>query len=302
MAADCDDDEAPAVAPTCHFALRIVDIDLAHSKPNAELDPIVSPLTHRELRQVPLVRVFGGTPRGQKACVHFHGFFRSFYVPFDGERSDEVSLRELANELEDQLRQSGDGQQQHLGANQALVYNLSVVSRTPFYGYHEEPRPFLHVQMVRPGDVEPAARLFMRGFCQRRPRQPHEAHVPHLLQFKVDYNLLGMDFVRLERVRWRGTLPVDSRALELPPPPPPPPPPPNAAAASGSAPSSSAAANVRDARHNARNAQLPSSAAGLPSGGAPSSSPAASQPGYRCVWTRGRTHGLNLQVRATDDC
>jgi hypothetical protein len=135
MAADCDDDEAPAVAPTCHFALRIVAIDLAHSTPTAELDPIVSPLTHRELRQVPLVRVFGGTPRGQKACVHFHGFFRSFYVTFDGERTDEASLRELANELEDQLRQSGDGQQQqpqqHLGANQALVYNLSVVSRTP---------------------------------------------------------------------------------------------------------------------------------------------------------------------------
>jgi DNA polymerase zeta len=166
-----------------------------------------------------------------------------------------------------------------------------VVSRTPFYGYHEEPRPFLHVQMVRPGDVEPAARLFMRGFCQRRPRQPHEAHVPHLLQFKVDYNLLGMDFVRLERVRWRGTLPLDSRALELPPPPPTPP---NAAAASGSAPSSSAAANARDA-------PLPSSAAaGLPSGGAPSSSPAASQPGYRCVWTRGRSHGLDLQVSAAD--
>lgn len=168
----------------CVFAVRIVDIDVESVKPNPELDPTVSPLTHRELRQVPIVRVFGGTPRGQKACVHIHGFFRSFLVPFDGERTDPASLRELANELEDQLRHNLEGQQQqqYLGADQALVYNLSVVTRTPFYGYHEEARPFLRVHMVRPADVDNAARLFARGFCQRSPRLPHEAHVPFLLQ------------------------------------------------------------------------------------------------------------------------
>ena len=59
MAADCGDDEAPAVAPTCHFTLSgyesltsfihafIVHRPRAFEKPNAELDPIVSPLTFR---------------------------------------------------------------------------------------------------------------------------------------------------------------------------------------------------------------------------------------------------------------
>ena len=37
-------------------------------------------------------------------------------------------------------------------------------------------------------------------------------------EFKVDHNLLGMDFVRLSRVRWRGVLPERTAATELAPP------------------------------------------------------------------------------------
>ena len=69
------------------FAVRIVDIDVESVKP-CELDLSVSPLTSRRLRQVPVVRIFGATPRGQKVLLHIHGAFRYFLVPFDGERAD----------------------------------------------------------------------------------------------------------------------------------------------------------------------------------------------------------------------
>ena len=94
-----------AASRRCLFAVRLVDIDVEYAKPVAELDATCSPLTHKPLRMVPIVRVFGTTPRGQKACLHVHGCFRYFLVPYDGERQDEASLRALALELEDQLRQ-----------------------------------------------------------------------------------------------------------------------------------------------------------------------------------------------------
>lgn len=201
-------DEAKAL-----FAVRLVDADVAYTKPDAELDPAYSPLTGRPLRQVPVVRIFGTTPRGQKACVHLHGAFRYFLVPsFDGECADRESLRQIAMDIETELRRI---REQPVSTDHALVYDVTVEHLTQFYGYHEECRPFLRVAMVMPSHVDAAARLFCRGLANRGPRQPHEAHVTFLLQLKVDLNCCGMDFVRFSRVRWRGALPERSIATPL---------------------------------------------------------------------------------------
>jgi DNA polymerase zeta len=44
------------------------------------------------------------------------------------------------------------------------------------------------------------------GAVLGRKFQPHESHVPYLLQMKVDFNLYGMGFMRLAKVlfRWAG--------------------------------------------------------------------------------------------------
>lgn len=33
--------------------------------------------------------------------------------------------------------------------------------------------------------------------------QPHEAHVPYILQFFIDYNLYGMSFIEFSSVKYR---------------------------------------------------------------------------------------------------
>ncbi len=37
--------------------------------------------------------------------------------------------------------------------------------------------------------------------------QPYEAHIPYMLQFLCDYNLYGMDFVRVSHVTFRHPMP-----------------------------------------------------------------------------------------------
>lgn len=131
------------------FAVRIVDIDFEITKPNAELDPLYSPLTGKRLSRVPVVRIFGSTPRGQKACLHVHGAFRYFFVPHVGQAHSDESLRRflkhLAEELDDELAVHAAMSNSHREAapeyaNTAWVYDMSIVHLTPFYGYHEEVR------------------------------------------------------------------------------------------------------------------------------------------------------------------
>ena len=171
------------------WSVRLVDIDYAVKPVERGLDPEQSPLTERRIKQVPVIRIFGPTPSGEKACLHVHGFFHYLLVPYDRMLAPcDPELRRLAEDLEAALPEP---QGRQADGQAARVYDLRAEMRTPFYGYHEEPRPFLRVQMVSPHDVDKAARLFLRGFGGHRPRQPHEAHVAYLLQFKVEHNLLG---------------------------------------------------------------------------------------------------------------
>lgn len=54
------------------FALRLVSIDYYLAKPAPKVDVSYAPLEGTSIEQVPVVRIFGSTPAGQKACVHLH--------------------------------------------------------------------------------------------------------------------------------------------------------------------------------------------------------------------------------------
>jgi hypothetical protein len=61
------------------FSLRIVDCDFYMCKPKKEFDFIYSSFHGTAIDRVPVVRIFGSTPSGQKTCLHLHkvSFFGS---------------------------------------------------------------------------------------------------------------------------------------------------------------------------------------------------------------------------------
>jgi hypothetical protein len=56
-----------------HFSLRLVDMDYIMAKPVEGLDVCSSEIRSNEpVSRVPVMRVFGSTPSGQRACLHLH--------------------------------------------------------------------------------------------------------------------------------------------------------------------------------------------------------------------------------------
>jgi DNA polymerase zeta len=120
----------------CLFAVRIVHLDYVLARPEDGLDHAVSPLTRRTLRNVPVIRLFGSTPRGQKTCLHVHRVYRYFYVPFEpGGGADaqrvQVQLLRLATDLDTALQDALDKARPNTDGSwrpppSAHVFNLTI--------------------------------------------------------------------------------------------------------------------------------------------------------------------------------
>lgn len=65
----------------------------------------------------------------------------------------------------------------------------------PFYGYHQTEHKFLKIFLYNPAFIRRVANLLQNGTVLGRVFQPHESHVPYILQFMIDYNLYGMSFL-----------------------------------------------------------------------------------------------------------
>ncbi|KAH8413614.1 hypothetical protein KR222_002011 [Zaprionus bogoriensis] len=185
------------------YSLRLVIADFYMEKPVFGLDPCYSELRGKEIKRVPIVRIFGANANGQKCCMHVHGVFPYFYIPYEKHdfESVERGILQIAMQLDKAINISL-GQ----GSSSALhVFKIQLVKGIPFYGYHRTEHQFLKIYMFNPRFVRRAANLLQSGAILSRNFNPHESHVPYILQFMIDYNLYGMSYlhVPLEVVKFR---------------------------------------------------------------------------------------------------
>ena len=92
--------------PPCVFSCRIVQIDYYLSAPLKDLDVCFSDFRASPLEKVPVLRVFGATPGGQKTCVHIHGAFPYILVPCLVADPTESYLLQLARSIDHALQVS----------------------------------------------------------------------------------------------------------------------------------------------------------------------------------------------------
>ncbi|KAK7085885.1 hypothetical protein SK128_007274, partial [Halocaridina rubra] len=202
------------------FSLRIVKVDHYQGLPVNNLDPLYSTFRGAPVKRVPILRIFGATPAGQKACLHIHGIFPYILVPYDGLES----LARLPYTLAAGVDRAINVALGHSSSNTQHVYKITPVSGMPLYGYHSKEHQFLKIYFYNPLIVKKAAELLQNGVIHSKIYQPHESHIPFVLQFLMDHNLHGMNLVHLSKCYFRKTQasvvegkssPQDSQAASL---------------------------------------------------------------------------------------
>lgn len=181
------------------------------SSPIRELDVCYSDFRESDVKKVPVVRIFGATPAGQKTCLHLHGIFPYIYVPYDGfgQEADRY-LRQVAYSIDRALNISMGNP----SSNVQHIFKVVLVTGMPFYGYHMREKSFMKIFLYNPQMVKRVSELLQVGAVMNKSFQPHEAHIPFLLQLFIDYNLYGMNMISLAAVKFRkssATVSVEER-------------------------------------------------------------------------------------------
>ncbi|XP_050532925.1 DNA polymerase zeta catalytic subunit [Daktulosphaira vitifoliae] len=182
-------------------SVSLVTIDHYMCNPIDGLDSLYSEFWGTQVTKVPVLRIFGSTIQGVKCCLHIHGVYPYIFVQLESlDVSDNSNLYNFANSLEKAICLT-------VGVTSSKskhIHNITVVSGKPFYGYHKENHQFLKVLFYNPYTAKVAVDLIQSGAVCNKIFQPHEAHIPFHLQFMIDYNIHGMNYVQLSSVKYRS--------------------------------------------------------------------------------------------------
>jgi hypothetical protein len=68
----------------------------------------------------------------------------------------------------------------------------------PFYGYHIGYQTYLKIYMTNPYEKQQMLDILQTSAIRNTSYQPHEAHLNFELQFLIDHNLYGMDWIHID--------------------------------------------------------------------------------------------------------
>ncbi|KAL6893400.1 hypothetical protein GGI43DRAFT_413220 [Trichoderma evansii] len=195
------------------FRVRLNCIDHYQALPSRHDPPLrndVQAPPPLKATKVPVIRIFGSTEFGQKVCAHVHGVFPYLYVEYD-ENLNQDAVGSFIYRLHLSIDHAlGISYRQDQNGDKArFVARITLVKGTPFYGYSVGYKFFLKIYMFNPVVMTRLADLLQQGVIMKRKFQPYEAHLQYLLQFMIDYNLYGCDFIESSQTYFRSPVPTN---------------------------------------------------------------------------------------------
>ncbi|XP_058450241.1 DNA polymerase zeta catalytic subunit [Malaya genurostris] len=178
-------------------SIRIVSVDHYMHKPEPKFDTCYAEFKGCDVKQVPVLRLFGSTSDGTHSCVHIHGVFPYLYVPYDGSTTDSLAVDRLMYQLASSLDKAINVSLGNANSTASHVFRIALVKGLPIYGYHRKEHHFLKIYLYNPHLIRKATNLLMNGVILSRVFQTFETHIPYVLQFFIDYNLYGMSFLNV---------------------------------------------------------------------------------------------------------
>ncbi|BGP44636.1 DNA polymerase zeta [Rhodotorula kratochvilovae] len=213
---------ATAPPPDAFIRFRLSAIDHVLTYEHSRYDVRRSPISKEPLRQVPVIRIWGATDRGQRVTALVHGVYPYVYIEYKG-KLDPESVNEYIRRFGAALNRAMElSLPNKHGKGQPAQYVAFIVlcKGTNFYGYHVGHQAFLKVYLVNPRHKNRIAEVLRSGAVLRTQFDVFEAHVPYLLQFMLDANLYGCGWVEVSDCRFREEVPehVDTPSDEYNPP------------------------------------------------------------------------------------
>uniref|UniRef100_A0A182M9W4 Uncharacterized protein n=1 Tax=Anopheles culicifacies TaxID=139723 RepID=A0A182M9W4_9DIPT len=199
------------------MSIRIVSVDHYMSKPDPQFDACYSEFRGSEIKQVPVIRLFGSTSEGTHSCVHIHGVFPYFYIPFDGSVADKLLVDQKIYQLACALDKGINVSLGRSASQTKHIFKIVLVKGIPIYGYHRSSHYYFKIYMYNPFMLRNATQLLMNGTILSGTYQVHETHIPYILQFFIDYNLYGMSFLELNTNGLRQRTNIADIAGNIPP-------------------------------------------------------------------------------------
>ncbi|KAG8363827.1 hypothetical protein BUALT_Bualt19G0062700 [Buddleja alternifolia] len=195
------------------FSVRVVSIDYYMAPPIPALDISYTSFHGGKVNEVPVIRIYGSTPSGQKTCLHVHRALPYLYIPCSDlgsitNNEADSCTHPLSLALEKALKLKGNA-----GSKRQHVHGCDLVRARKFYGYHSSEELFVKIYLCygfptpEAKDVSRAANLLLAGAILDKHLQPHESHIPFLLQFMIDYNLYGMGHLHVSKMKFRNPVP-----------------------------------------------------------------------------------------------
>jgi DNA polymerase zeta len=184
-----------------------VSIDYYMASPVPDIDICYSSFQGGNVHEVPVIRIYGSTPAGQKTCLHVHRALPYLYVScsdlcLQPDQEADVCANIIPFAVEKALKLKGKA-----GSKRQHVHSCNLVRGKKFYGYHSSEELFAKIYLYYPQDVNRTANLLLEGAIFDKIIQPHESHIPFLLQFLVDYNLYGMGHLHVSKLKFRNPVP-----------------------------------------------------------------------------------------------
>lgn len=96
-----------------------------------------------------------------------------------------------------------------------FIAAIHLCKGVPFYGYHVGWRYFLKISFIDPSLNHRLGAILESGHVMRTKFQPYEAHIRYQLQFMLDYNLFGCDYIDIDAAMFRPPLPREWSSLSF---------------------------------------------------------------------------------------
>lgn len=126
--------------------------------------------------------------------------FPYFFVPYEIplEYSTDQEIQKDIFQFGTSLNEAMDLAKPQKEKNQHIAA-IVLVKGVPFYGYHIGYQTYLKIYMTNPYEKHQMLEVLQSGAIQNISFQPHEAHLNFELQFLMDHNLYGMDWIHIEQ-------------------------------------------------------------------------------------------------------